>query len=260
MDKTKTTIARIFSILLLICIVFIARDWYINRNEDINRLRSKIAKGINQDELQSLLDDEAFYNNWEAANYLLSHGAKVDVYSAAAFGDINYLKGKPDSYFQKNKYFSFGDTPIHVALANGQIEVAKILIDKGLSINELSEFDKRTPLMRAIEQGNTDSVKFILEHKCNINLKKEDGKSALIMSQDAEISELLLKNGANINATDKLKRTALHWAVDHGQEDIVRVLLKYHPNLKLKDISNETPLAIAIKDKNINIIKLLSRT
>jgi ankyrin repeat protein len=246
MNKAAITISRVLSIFLLVFFIVFIREYFMD--SDIKSLREKIYKGISQNDLQRLLDREAFFGKENAAKYLLSNGAKMDAYTAGAFGYTDFLIDKPKSFFLNKKYY-FDDTPIHVALANGQIKAAKILLKKGFSIDEHTEFDNRTPLFRAVENREKDSVVFILNNKGNPNPKNDDGKTALIISRDPEISELLLKHGADINATDKLKRTALHWAVDRNDTDTVKVLLKHHPNYKLRDIANETPLDIAVKNK-----------
>ncbi|KFW06901.1 GA-binding protein subunit beta-2, partial [Eurypyga helias] len=36
-----------------------------------------------------------------------------------------------------------------------------------------------------------------------------------------------LQNGADVNAKDMLKMTALHWAAEHNHRDVVKLLIKY---------------------------------
>ena len=52
------------------------------------------------------------------------------------------------------------------------------------------------------------------------------------------MTELLLENGANINAFDRQERRALHWAAFSGHDEIVKLLLEHgaDPNAKDKQV------------------------
>jgi ankyrin repeat protein len=49
----------------------------------------------------------------------------------------------------------------------------------------------------------------------------------------------LLKNHANLNATDALGNTALRYAIANGNVELVKILCSTHSNLRLQD--NEKP-------------------
>jgi len=77
--------------------------------------------------------------------------------------------------------------------------------------------DEKYPLHEAVEKGDIDEVRELLEQSIDINTLMH-GKTALHIAatnQHIEMAELLLENGANVNAKDKKfgNRTPLHIAI-----------------------------------------------
>lgn len=62
------------------------------------------------------------------------------------------------------------------------------------------------------------------------------------------IAELLLKNGANVNARDDYRKSPLHKATIQEEENAAEVLVKYGANINAKDKMGYTPLHIATND------------
>lgn len=58
---------------------------------------------------------------------------------------------------------------------------------------------------------------------------------------------MLLKKGADPNATDRNHRTVLHWATWAEQPEIMLLLLKSGANSDTQNRRDETPLAAAVE-------------
>ncbi len=71
------------------------------------------------------------------------------------------------------------------------------------------------------------------------------------------IVEVLLEEGAGVNAQDKGGITPLHYAANHGHIKIVKLLLKNEANVNLQDKNGTTPLHSATNHGYIKIVKLL---
>gem|GEM_PF-5410296 len=90
-----------------------------------------------------------------------------------------------------------GITALAWAAYNGNFQVAVALIEMGADVNKFGA-EKRTPLMEAAHNGyQEDSIKII---------------------------ELLIKHGANVNATDQYGSSALRLAQRKGLTKVVEVL------------------------------------
>ena len=101
-------------------------------------------------------------------------------------------------------------------------------------------------LNRAIINKNIDQAKELIK---SLHWATQKGYSTII--------EILLKNGANVNARDKFKQTPLHLAILHGHSTIVEILLQNGANVNAKDRFKQTPLLLATQKGHSTIIEIL---
>ncbi|MCG8389198.1 MAG: ankyrin repeat domain-containing protein, partial [Cytophagales bacterium] len=143
----------------------------------------------------------AFSGHQEVVGYLLKKGAAIEATDSA------------------------GKTPLHWAAANGQKEVVDYLIDKGAQI-DAKDNNGQTPLHIATLNGRQVAVD-LLEKGTEINA--HGGWTPLQVAAyygHKEVVEYLIGEGANINATGWIGRTALHWAAIYGHKEVLKYLIK----------------------------------
>ena len=106
--------------------------------------------------------------------------ACASLHSAAQAGDIIKVRSLLDEGADINATPAFapGWTPLSHALYKGQIEIARLLIERGAFINPKSKWGN-TPLHLAIPADNAEIVRLLIEHGADINAKNNDGKTAL---------------------------------------------------------------------------------
>jgi ankyrin repeat protein len=68
---------------------------------------------------------------------------------------------------------------------------------------------------------------------------------------------VLLKNGADLNATQADGMTALHWAVYHDDSSLATLVIKAGANAKAANRYGVTPLSVACTNGNAEIVSLL---
>jgi acyl-CoA-binding protein len=81
-----------------------------------------------------------------------------------------------------------------------------------------------------------------------VRLKFEDGMTGLHWASDrghAEVADLLLASGADINARDDCGQTALHYAASCGHVAVVRLLLQRGADPSVSDNDHLTPCQVA---------------
>lgn len=134
-----------------------------------------------------------------------------------------------------------GQTALMWAVAAKHPAVAKLLIARGADVNATSRLLEThtpkmieyylqdvhyakskggfTPLMFASRLGDLESARHLLAAGAKINAVAPEYGSALIVataSGNEDVVMLLLDKGADLNATDGVGLTALHWALQGG--------------------------------------------
>ncbi|MFH0821415.1 MAG: ankyrin repeat domain-containing protein [Pseudomonadota bacterium] len=87
----------------------------------------------------------------------------------------------------------------------------------GIDVNAKNK-DGLTPFMSAVKNGDLDMAKSLIEMGADVNTPDDHGKTALISAAwygRLEIAELLIEKGAHLEAKDSLGWTALVQAIFH---------------------------------------------
>jgi TonB family protein len=72
-----------------------------------------------------------------------------------------------------------------------------------------------------------------------------------------EVAELLLANGAQVNARSSIGYTPLHWAAEKDHKDVVELLLAHDAVIDAKNNEGKTPLHLAVTNSHKDIVELL---
>jgi len=114
------------------------------------------------------------------------------------------------------------------AIEKGNVDVVKKLIEEGINVN-LSR-NGVTPLMLAASKGHTELAELFLQAGVNINTKDDDGWTALHKAAfdqaGSAIIELLIHSGIDVEALNNSKKSALMLAEEAKHRDIVQFMKK----------------------------------
>ncbi|WP_410542337.1 ankyrin repeat domain-containing protein [Wolbachia endosymbiont of Tetranychus urticae] len=191
--------------------LFINNGIAINTIDSITRSTPLIAAIIN--------------NNLRAVECLIQAGA-----------DINF----------SDKY---GNLPLDFAGFIKNIEIAKLLVDKGAIFNRV--------LHVASGSNNIELMKYLITKGADINCKDKIGDTPLHKAADHGMVKLLIEHGAEPDSKNIIDRTPLISAVEKGDVDTVKYLIEAGADLNTQMKDGYSPLHKAILSKNLDIIKLL---
>ncbi|GGD29336.1 ankyrin repeat domain-containing protein [Flavobacterium orientale] len=116
-----------------------------------------------------------------------------------------------------------------------------------------------SPLVLACYRGNKEVAQFLIENSKDLNSKSTMGTPlmAVAVKGYTDLAQLLLKNGANPDGTDEKGTTALMYAVQFRNIELVKVLLEHNANKTLQDKNGKTAFEFAVFSGNDEIINLL---
>lgn len=147
-----------------------------------------------------------------------------------------------------------GSTVLHIAAeshrCNGDVSTVGLLLGKGIDI-DVKDSHGKTPLNRAASSGIDEMVSELLRHGAQIEACNGTGvrplhfaaKSLRACRLSFPTVQVLLDNGAEVNALDRDGRTALHWAVingqsrdvDLGRDPVIKMLLERGADPNIQD-------------------------
>jgi ankyrin repeat protein len=135
-------------------------------------------------------------------------------------------------------------------------------------ISSLTACATMTPLTKAAKDGDIQAMQAAIKNGANVNeTSKGKGSAnpifwALWSSRSdqeiLEMTQLLVENGANINARDESGYTPLHWSVFNRKPEIVKYLIMKGADPTARDTNGQTPLAFAISENYSDIIQILN--
>ena len=191
------------------------------------------------------------HDRQDVARYLVSRGCKTDILMAAALGDAELVRRHLDSdpncirmsvseeWFPKQDPRAGGTiyiwtlgarrTAHSVARDFGHEDVYQLLL-------------QRTPedlkLSLACELGDETAFRaFLSKHPDAAKMLSEPDQRKLpdaAQTNNTEAVRLMLEAGWRVDTPGEMGATALHWAGFHGNAEMARQILRFHPALELK--------------------------
>ena len=153
-----------------------------------------------------------------------------------------------------------GAGPLHAAALVGHAGIVRLLLDRGLGVNEAARADGMTPVAYAAVRGHLSAMRVLLERHADVNVADSGGNSPLLhaaMSGRTAAVRLLLESGANVNASSKHGWTPLMAAAWEGEASVVAVLLKHGANATLVNSQRRSALMLAESEGHRAVVKLL---
>lgn len=155
--------------------------------------------------------------------------------------EVRRLLANGEDVNGKDKNYD-GITPLFVAVENGDVEIVKLLLDHGADANA-ADNTKRTPLMSLDRDATPALVDRLIRAGARADARDEDGSSVLLLTIgniDVDVLDSLIKAGADINDADEEGETPLMKAVDSNDLELVKTLVEAGAKVNEKDKSGES--------------------
>ena len=161
-----------------------------------------------------------------------------------------------------NAHDDNGMTALMYAVENNNLGAVKILIKNDANVNAVDN-DKMTALMYAVKNDNFEIVKFLLGSGADVDDANINEKTSLmfaVKNNSIAMVNLLIYNfseAVNIDACDVLNRSSLIQASLLNNSNIVNILCNGKANVELVDQYGMTALQYAVKQQNLENVKIL---
>lgn len=119
----------------------------------------------------------------------------------------------------------------------------------------------------AAEAGDVDKVRQLCNARANLGWTTFDGDIALASAAENghfAVVKILLESKANTDAKTcdsyrcgRTDNRALHYAATEGRVEIVKLLVEHRADMEANNRNGETPLCIATRRSDINVVKQL---
>jgi ankyrin repeat protein len=123
-----------------------------------------------------------------------------------------------------------------------------------------AQTNRDTRLADAVERRDVRAAQSLLKQRADVNATQADGATALHWAahwDDLATAELLLRGGAKANAANDLGVTPLALACENGSAPMVEALLKAGANANARVTTGETALMTAARAGNAIVVKAL---
>ena len=160
-----------------------------------------------------------------------------------------------DNTLALNEQDKKGRTLLHYAVENNDVELITTLMQQGGSL-DIADFHGETPLDIAKNRMNGNILTLLERHIVARN-KTLTFIDSLLMRVERGGEKFSWIRGVtrysyymlHINKQDDEGKTLLHYAVEHNDMNLVKILFKDGACFDIKDHSGKTPLHVAIKMK-----------
>jgi ankyrin repeat protein len=168
----------------------------------------------------------------------------LNLYRAVHTGDLDQIKRHLFWKTEINQAGPDGDYPLHVAVRQGRVVIARELIDHGAQLDARDALG-RTPLHVALANGKVQAAELLLQRGADDDLQRLLFELVAEQALDRDTIELLVGRGVDLNARDDEGQAPLHRAVATGNLKLAKQLINAGADVNLTDSRGRTALEIA---------------
>jgi len=182
----------------------------------------------------------------------------IGFYLAIHRGDLNQIERHIHWGTDINQPDANGDPPLHVAVRQGRLVIARLLVRNGARIDAVDAAG-HTALHAALMSGRTQIADFLIESGATFDADELLDEAVRNGVNDRDVFAFLKARGADPNHRDARGRTPLINAIGTGNRVAARMLIGIGADVNLADSDGKRPLEYA-RDQSIpELVSLLTR-
>ncbi len=213
----------------------------------------------------------------ELVDLLIKAGANVKaanrygvtpLYLACVNGSAPVIAKLLDAGADANAATTEGETPLMTVARTGSVEAAKVLLAAGADVNSKEQWRQQTPLMWAVAESHPEMAQELIAHGADVNARQVTWNWERQMTKEPrekwmplggltpllfaarqgclDCARILLKAGAQIDATDPNDTSPALMAVINGHYDFAAFLLDQGADPNVADETGRTALYAAV--------------
>ncbi len=207
---------------------------------------------------ESWLVDETLHSNFQKLLLSACQTGKISVveYLLHTGVDLDYVY---DSGCEEYMSYGYSETALQLAATAGHTDCVRILIEAGADVN----CGEEPALLRAVacyqpgrwdvpNAGYLNICEALVQAGANVN----KGSPLLLSVTKPEtcLTELLIRNGANLDVFDSQGRSLLQRAMQERSYDNAMLLLERGVDVRHKTITDESALSCAMEHNNMDLV------
>ena len=156
------------------------------------------------------------------------------------------------------------DTALSLVSGSGDCKSLEFFINKCLDVNNVNIFGKTPIILACSKKNNFNFINLLIKNGADVNAVDNEGYTSLLNASlygYFEYIKLLLDNGASasINKANNYGETSIYYASLHGFLDCMKILLEYGADIKIfnQKQRDKNPLIKVIDNNNLECFELL---
>jgi ankyrin repeat protein len=126
------------------------------------------------------------------------------------------------------------------------------------SVRAEKEEVREAALLQAAQNGDATAVQAQLEDGTDANARDSESNTPLMLTRDPEVARRLIASGADVNARNRSGSTPLIEAAKNGAAEVARLLVQAGADLEARDTqANQTALEWAVQSEQEEVVKVL---
>jgi ankyrin repeat protein len=160
---------------------------------------------------------------------LVDADPQLEIFAVCLTGDL----ARADQLVTGNRALvsllsSDGWTPLHLAAHFGQMDIVRLLLNRGANVKARSTNPLENLAIHAAAAGkHTQILKILIDHGCSPNARQHGGWTPLhaaALSGDVESARVLLENGADVTVRADNQQRPIDLALTKGHQAMVEYL------------------------------------